>query len=57
MPDRPVKAKPIKREYPKRINNYRIPEDGALTPRLREKRSDLSLIGFHHHYEEKDDDA
>lgn len=53
----PVKPKPIKREYPKRINNYRIPEDGALTPRLREKRSDLSLIGFHHHYEEKDDDA
>ena len=52
----PVKPKPIKREYPKRINNYRIPEDGALTPRLREK-SDLSLIGFHHHYEEKDDDA
>ncbi len=52
----PVKPKPIKREYPKRTNHYRVPEDGPLTPRLREKRSDLSLIGFHHDYQEKEEE-
>ena len=50
------KPRPIHRDIPRRPNPYRIPEDGALTPRLRERRSDLSLIGFHRDYEEKTDD-
>jgi len=33
-------------ENRKREPTFRIPDDGFVTPRLREQRRDLSLIGF-----------
>jgi len=51
-----MKPRPIRRNDPRRINPYRIPEDGPLTPRLRDPRRDVQAIGFHHDYSEKEDD-
>jgi len=51
-----VSPRPIRRDYLRRINPPRIPEDGPLTPRLRTKPSDIHAVGFHHDFSEKDDD-
>lgn len=51
-----MKQRPIRRNDPRRINPYRIPEEGPLTPRLRQKASDISAVGFHHDFSEKEDD-
>lgn len=55
MRPRDPPPRPIRRRETKRLPILRIPEKEALTPRLREKVSDLHLVGFHQNYQEKDD--
>lgn len=57
MTDLRQKPRPLRRVDVRRINPYRIPEDGALTPRLRDPKLQVNAIGFHHDYAEKDQDA
>jgi hypothetical protein len=49
------KHRPIRRIIVKRVNPYRIPEEGPLTPRLRPVSS-VGAIGFHHSFREQDDE-
>jgi len=48
--------RPIHRHVVKRVNDYRVPLDGPLTPRLRIAES-IRAIGFHHHFSEQGDEA
>jgi hypothetical protein len=50
------KPRPIRRSVVKRVNPYRIPEEGPLTPRLRPPTSSVGAIGFHHSFKEQEDD-
>jgi hypothetical protein len=49
-------GRPLTKNRECRLSIIRIPEKGALTPRLREDRRDLSLVGFHHSFQEKNND-
>lgn len=51
------KPRPVRRFDVRRINNYRIPERGPLTPRLREPESNLHLVGFHRDYVEQSNES
>lgn len=49
-----AKNRPIHRPRQIGPSIWRVPDHGYVTPRLREERRDLSLIGFHHRYVEAD---
>jgi len=49
-------GRPIRKREHKELSFARVPRDGPLLPRLRETERDLSLVGFHHRLEHRDDD-
>lgn len=46
-------GRPIRRNEQRRKPVFNVPDDGYVTPRLR-PRSNVSAIGFHHNFHEKD---
>lgn len=54
MKDRRPSERPIRNEKPKGRPIWRVPEDGYVTPRLRQVQT--NAIGFVHKFEEKDDE-
>lgn len=53
---RPDKPRPIRRPIVKKLNDYRIPNNEPLTPRLRPESKDLDAIGFVHDFGGNDDE-
>lgn len=51
------KPRPIRPRIIKRANPYRIPEQGALTPRLRAQDDLVGAIGFTHDFQEQEDES
>jgi hypothetical protein len=50
------KPVPVHREKIGIRSIWRIPDDGYVTPRLREERTNTSAIGFHVNYREAEDE-